>query len=74
VIRRETVDAANKGDYATAGLMGAATAAGVVPVLGDAASAVLMGIARRGGKEDRLLDLGFLSPEYLDKPNPDQKG
>jgi len=64
----ETVDAANKGDYATAGLMGAATAAGVVPVLGDAASAVLMGIARRGGKEDRLLDLGFLSPEYLDNP------
>lgn len=48
----ETVDAANKGDYATAGLMGAATAAGVVPVLGDAASAVLMGIARKRGIEE----------------------
>lgn len=48
----ETVDAANRGDYATAGLMGAATAAGVVPVLGDAASAVLMGIARKRGIED----------------------
>ena len=48
----ETVDAANRGDYATAGLMGAATAAGAVPVLGDAASAVLMGIARKRGIED----------------------
>ena len=43
----ETVDAAQRGDLVEAGLLGTATALGVVPVIGDAAAAPFRALAKR---------------------------